>query len=159
MNNLLARCDEVWVFGHMSLGVKVQVGIAKRMSKPVRYFDISDLPVAVMPMSEETAQEEEPSRSPAGTRLPDSPSSSSLGIWSGPVPGQVERLHAVGVVDGASERLASAVLLELQVEAGELPDELVEHALVRAAPRGRPPRAPSKPGSSLAPSSFMTRLL
>jgi hypothetical protein len=40
------------------LGVKVQVGIAKRMSKPVRYFDISDLPVTVMPISEETAQEE-----------------------------------------------------------------------------------------------------
>ena len=58
MNNLLARSDEVWVFGRLSLGVKVQVGIAKRMSKPVRYFDISDLPVAVMPISEETAQEE-----------------------------------------------------------------------------------------------------
>jgi hypothetical protein len=38
--------------------VKVQVGIAKRMSKPVRYFDISDLPIAILPMSEETAQEE-----------------------------------------------------------------------------------------------------
>ena len=58
MNNLLARSDEVWVFGRLSLGVKVQVGIAKRMSKPVRYFDLSDLPVAVMPISEETAQEE-----------------------------------------------------------------------------------------------------
>jgi len=58
MNNLLARSDEVWVFGRLSLGVKVQVGIAKRMSKHVRYFDISDLPVAVMPISEETAQEE-----------------------------------------------------------------------------------------------------
>ncbi len=54
MNNLLARCE----FGQLSLGVKVQVGIAKRMNKPVRYFDISDLPVAVMPISEETAQEE-----------------------------------------------------------------------------------------------------
>jgi hypothetical protein len=58
MNNLLAHCDEVWVFGRLSLGVKVQVGIAKRMSKAVRYFDIADLPVAVMPISEETAQEE-----------------------------------------------------------------------------------------------------
>jgi hypothetical protein len=46
------------VFGRLSLGVKVQVGIAKRMSKAVRYFDIADLPVAVMPISEETAQEE-----------------------------------------------------------------------------------------------------
>jgi hypothetical protein len=58
MNNLLARCDECWVFGGISLGVKVQIGIAKRLSKPVRYFDISELPVAVMPISEETAQEE-----------------------------------------------------------------------------------------------------
>src|SRR2546421_6856792 len=58
MNNLLARCDEVWVFGRISLGVKVQFGIAKRMSKPVRYFDISELPVAVLPISAETAEEE-----------------------------------------------------------------------------------------------------
>src|ERR1700730_9391502 len=58
MNNLLARSDEVWVFGLLSLGVKVQVGIAKRMNKSVRYFDISDLPVTIMPITEETAQEE-----------------------------------------------------------------------------------------------------
>ena len=58
MNNLLARSDEVWVFGRLSLGVKVQIGIAKRLSKPLRYFDISELPVAVIPISEETAQEE-----------------------------------------------------------------------------------------------------
>ena len=58
MNNLLSRSDEGWVFGRLSLGVKVQVGIAKRLNKSVRYFDISDLPVAVMPISEETAQEE-----------------------------------------------------------------------------------------------------
>jgi hypothetical protein len=58
MNNLLSRCDEVWVFGGLSLGVKVQIGVAKRLAKPVRYFDISELPVAVMPISEETAKEE-----------------------------------------------------------------------------------------------------
>ena len=58
MNNLLARCDEVWVFGRISLGVKVQVGIARRMNKPLRYFDISELPVAVLPISAETAEEE-----------------------------------------------------------------------------------------------------
>ena len=58
MNNLLARCDEVWVFGRLSLGVKVQIGIARRLGKPVRYFDISELPVAVMPISAETAEEE-----------------------------------------------------------------------------------------------------
>ena len=58
MNNLLARCDECWVFGRLSLGVKVQIGIAKRLNKKVRYFDIGELPVAVMPISEESAQEE-----------------------------------------------------------------------------------------------------
>ena len=58
MNNLLARCDEVWVFGPISLGVKVQIGIARRLSKAVRFFDISELPIAVMPISEETAEEE-----------------------------------------------------------------------------------------------------
>lgn len=58
MNNLMARCDECWVFGRISLGVKVQIGIAKRLNKPVRYFDISELPVAVIPISEGTAEEE-----------------------------------------------------------------------------------------------------
>lgn len=58
MNNLLARSDEVWVFGRLSLGVQVQIGIAKRLNKPVRYYDISELPVAVLPISEETAEEE-----------------------------------------------------------------------------------------------------
>ncbi|MGC2190971.1 MAG: hypothetical protein WA751_01395, partial [Candidatus Dormiibacterota bacterium] len=48
MNNLIARCEEMWVFGSLSLGLKVQVGIAKRMRKPVRYFDISDLPYRVV---------------------------------------------------------------------------------------------------------------
>jgi hypothetical protein len=58
MNNLLARCDECWVFGGISLGVKVQIGIAKRLNKPTRYYDISELPVAVLPISEETAHEQ-----------------------------------------------------------------------------------------------------
>ena len=58
MNNLLSRCDECWVFGRLSLGVKVQIGIAKRLNKKIRYSDIGELPVAVMPISEESAQEE-----------------------------------------------------------------------------------------------------
>ncbi|MFZ0217024.1 MAG: hypothetical protein WAM30_13925 [Candidatus Dormiibacterota bacterium] len=58
MNNLLARSDECWVFGRISLGVRVQIGIAKRLSRPLAYFDISDLPEAVLPISEETAEEE-----------------------------------------------------------------------------------------------------
>jgi hypothetical protein len=58
INNLMARSDEVWVFGRLSLGVKVQVGIAKRMRKPVRFYDIADLPERCVRISEKLAQEE-----------------------------------------------------------------------------------------------------
>ena len=58
INNLLSRCDEVWVFGTMSLGVKVQVGIAKRLKKPLRFYDVEDLPERVFRISEKLAQEE-----------------------------------------------------------------------------------------------------
>ncbi|HUY57428.1 MAG TPA: hypothetical protein VMV12_06335 [Candidatus Micrarchaeaceae archaeon] len=58
MNNLIARCEEMWVFGSLSLGLKVQVGIAKRMRKPVRYFDISDLPYRVVGVPESMVAEE-----------------------------------------------------------------------------------------------------
>jgi len=58
MNNLIARCEEMWVFGSLSLGLKVQVGIAKRMRKPVRYFDISDLPYRVVGVPESIVPEE-----------------------------------------------------------------------------------------------------
>src|SRR5437016_12895946 len=52
MNNLLVKCDECWVFGQMSLGVKVQVGIAKRLKKPLRFYDIADLPDRIVRISE-----------------------------------------------------------------------------------------------------------
>ncbi len=58
MNNLIARCEEMWVFGPLSLGLKVQVGIAKRLRKPVRYFDISELPYRVVGVPESMAEEE-----------------------------------------------------------------------------------------------------
>jgi len=58
MNNLIARCDEMWVFGDLSLGLKVQVGIAKRMRKPVRYFDISDLPYQINGVPESMVSDE-----------------------------------------------------------------------------------------------------
>jgi hypothetical protein len=58
INNLMARCDEVWIFGRLSLGVKVQSGIAKRLRKPMRYYDIADLPERCVRISEKLAQEE-----------------------------------------------------------------------------------------------------
>ncbi|GAC1338812.1 MAG: hypothetical protein NVSMB29_05160 [Candidatus Dormibacteria bacterium] len=57
-NNLIVRCDQMWVFGPMSLGVKVQIGIAKRLRKPVRYYDISDLPYRLVSVPESLAREE-----------------------------------------------------------------------------------------------------
>ena len=38
MNNaLVARCDEVWVFGKISDGVEREIGIAEKEGIPVRY--------------------------------------------------------------------------------------------------------------------------
>jgi len=48
-NNLIVKCDEMWVFGSTSLGVKVQIGIAKRFHKQVRYYDITTSPIGWSP--------------------------------------------------------------------------------------------------------------
>src|SRR5260370_8235070 len=52
----------------------------------------------------------------------------------GALPREVEGLHSVGVVQGLGEGLAAAVLLQLEVEAGQLPDQQLEDALARAPP-------------------------
>jgi hypothetical protein len=57
-NNLIVKSDEMWVFGTISLGVKVQVGIAKRLHKPVRYYDITELPYRVVHVPEAMVREE-----------------------------------------------------------------------------------------------------
>jgi len=57
-NNLIVKCDEMWVFGPMSLGVRVQVGIAKRLRKPLKYYDIADLPYRLVNIPEAMAREE-----------------------------------------------------------------------------------------------------
>src|SRR2546422_9608347 len=41
INNLLARCDEGWVFGTMSLGVKGPLGVPKALKKPVALYSIA----------------------------------------------------------------------------------------------------------------------
>jgi hypothetical protein len=58
INNLIVRSDEMWVFGATTLGVKVQVGIAKRLRKPVRFWDIADLPYRVVSVPESLVREE-----------------------------------------------------------------------------------------------------
>jgi hypothetical protein len=57
-NNLIVRCDQMWVFGQLSLGVRVQIGIAKRLKKPVRYYDITDMPYRVVSVPEAMLREE-----------------------------------------------------------------------------------------------------
>lgn len=39
-NNLLIKCDELWVFGPVSDGVLAEIKIAKDLKKPIRYFKI-----------------------------------------------------------------------------------------------------------------------
>jgi hypothetical protein len=41
-NNLVKRCDEIWVFGAVSNGVLAEIQIASNQGKPVRYFVIED---------------------------------------------------------------------------------------------------------------------
>jgi len=46
------------VFGNLSLGVKVQIGIAKRLKKPVRFYDITDMPYRVVSVPEAMLSED-----------------------------------------------------------------------------------------------------
>ena len=39
-NNMVKRCDEIWVFGAVSNGVLAEIQIANEQNKPVRYFAI-----------------------------------------------------------------------------------------------------------------------
>lgn len=39
-NNLVKRCDEIWVFGAVSNGVLAEIQIANKQEKTVRYFAI-----------------------------------------------------------------------------------------------------------------------
>ena len=52
-NNLLKRCDEIWVFGEVSDGVLAEIEIFKGLGRPIRYFDISSLPDSIVEISKE----------------------------------------------------------------------------------------------------------
>ncbi len=47
-NNLLGRCDELWVYGDISDGILSEINTFKGTGKPIRYFDISGLPETVI---------------------------------------------------------------------------------------------------------------
>ena len=40
-NEMISRCDELWVFGQISDGVLFEIALCRRLGKPVRYFTIS----------------------------------------------------------------------------------------------------------------------
>lgn len=51
-NTVVERADELWVFGEIADGVKKEIIIAKRLNKPIKYFDISELPEKIKEISE-----------------------------------------------------------------------------------------------------------
>ena len=40
-NEMISRCDELWVFGQISDGVLFEIALCRRLGKPVRYFTIA----------------------------------------------------------------------------------------------------------------------
>lgn len=50
-NNMVARSDELWVFGEVSNGVLVEIKIAKEAGKTIRYFKI-EKPHTIVEISE-----------------------------------------------------------------------------------------------------------
>lgn len=50
-NNILKRCDELWVYGDISDGVLAEIQMFKESGKPIRFFDISSLPAEVREIS------------------------------------------------------------------------------------------------------------
>jgi hypothetical protein len=51
-NNLLMRCDEIWVFGPASDGVEVEVAWAGSNNVPVRWFDLDHYGEAIVERSQ-----------------------------------------------------------------------------------------------------------
>jgi len=47
----MKRCDELWVYGEISDGVLAEIQMFKKLNKPIRFFDISNLPNEVREIS------------------------------------------------------------------------------------------------------------
>ena len=41
-NAIVTKSDEVWVFGKISNGVLVEIRLAEKLKKNIRYFDVID---------------------------------------------------------------------------------------------------------------------
>lgn len=40
-NEILKRCDELWVFGEITEGVRIEIEIAKKRKIPIKYFKLT----------------------------------------------------------------------------------------------------------------------
>ena len=58
-NNLMKRCDELWVYGEISDGVLAEIQMFKDLNKPIKFFDISNLPTEIKEISKEEVKFEE----------------------------------------------------------------------------------------------------
>ena len=52
-NNIMKRCDELWVYGEISDGVLAEIQMFKKLNKPIRFFDISNLPNKIREISKD----------------------------------------------------------------------------------------------------------
>jgi hypothetical protein len=57
-NNLVKRCDELWIFGLVSNGVLAEIKIAKAMEKVIKYFKI-EKPHKIIPINKKEVEMEE----------------------------------------------------------------------------------------------------
>ncbi|HUW24715.1 MAG TPA: hypothetical protein VMW04_03760 [Patescibacteria group bacterium] len=58
-NTMIKKADELWVFGEVSDGVLVEIFMAKRLRKPVRYFLLSEEASQIKEISEPEVRLEE----------------------------------------------------------------------------------------------------
>lgn len=52
-NNILRRCDELWVFGEISDGVLSEIICFRELNKNIRFFDLSKLPDEIVGITPE----------------------------------------------------------------------------------------------------------
>jgi len=51
-HEIIEKCDELWSFGEIADGVKREIDLAKKLNKPIKYFDISNSPEEIKEISE-----------------------------------------------------------------------------------------------------------
>jgi hypothetical protein len=51
-NNIIKKCDEVWVFGNISDGVYYEIKLARKLGKKIKYFNMTGMPFQVNEIEE-----------------------------------------------------------------------------------------------------------